>query len=145
MSEITRQIGISAVLAAVISRLKTDANTIAYAAKIFNNVPATTAMPYIRVGEFLDRPSAMFGSRDFAPEDVSFQVHVWSNYAGDKEAADIMSLVCKAITGTRFSVTGYTTLYNAALDYSDVLVDDTNPTAICRHGVLRFLLRVCPS
>ena len=145
MSEITRQIGISAVLAAVISRLKTDANTIAYAAKIFNNVPIGTAMPYIRVGEFLDRPSAMFGSRDFAPEDVSFQVHVWSSYQGDKEAADIASLVCKAITGTRFSVTGYATLYNAVLEYSDIMVDDSVPDAVCRHGVMRFILRVCPS
>jgi len=145
MPEITRQIGISAVLAAVITRLKTDANTIAYAAKIFNNVPQSTAMPYIRVGEFLDRPSAMFGSRDFAPEDVSFQVHVWSNYAGDYEAATIMSLICKALTGTRLSVTGYSTLYHAVLEYSDVLVDDTVPTAICRHGILRFILRVCPS
>ena len=145
MSEITRQIGISAVLAAVISRLKTDANTIAYAAKIFNNVPTGTAMPYIRVGEFLDRPSIMFGSRDFAPEDVAFHVHVWDSSLGDKNCADIMSLVCKAITGTRFSVTGYATLYNAVLEYSDVTVDDTVPTAICRHGVLRFILRVCPS
>lgn len=145
MSEITRQIGISAVLAAVIKRLKEDANTIAYAAKIFNNVPQSTAMPYIRVGEFLDRPSAMFGSRDFAPEDVSFQVHVWSNYQGDYEASTIMNLACKAITGTRFSVTGYTTLYNAVLEYSDVLVDDTDADNICRHGILRFILRVCPS
>jgi hypothetical protein len=145
VSEITRQIGITAVLAAVISRLKTDALTIAYAAKIFNNVPGGSAMPYIRVGEFLDRPSAMFGSRDFAPEDVSFQVHVWSNYAGDYEAANLMSLICKAITGTRLSITGYSTLYNAVLEYSDVLIDDTVPTAICRHGILRFILRVCPS
>jgi hypothetical protein len=147
MAEITRQIGISAVLTAVITRLKTDANTIAYAAKIFNNVPTSTAMPYIRVGEFLDRPSIMFGSRDFAPEDISFQVHVWTGPSdlGDTAAANIMSLVCKAITGTRLSVTGYSTLYNAVLEYSDVLVDDTNPSAICRHGVLRFILRVCPT
>jgi hypothetical protein len=145
MSEITRQVGIAAVLSAVISRLKTDALTIAYAAKIFNNVPTGTAMPYIRVGEFLDRPSAMFSSRDFAPEDVAFHVHVWDASLGDTAAANIMSLVCKAITGTRFSITGYATLYNAVLEYSDVTVDDSVPTAICRHGVLRFILRVCPS
>lgn len=145
MSEITRQIGIAATLAAVVSRLKSDANTVAYATKIFNNVPDSTAMPYIRVGEFMDRPSAMFGSRDFAPEDVSFQVHVWSNYSGDYEAATIMSLVCKALTATRLSITGYSTLYNAVLDYSDIIVDDTNITAVVRHGVLRFILRVCPS
>jgi hypothetical protein len=145
MPEVTRQIGISAVLAAVVSRLKTDANTIAYAAKIFNNVPQSTAMPYIRVGEFLDRPSAMFGSRDLAPEDVSFQVHVWSDYQGDYETATMMNLCTKAITGTRFSITGYTTLYNAVLEYSDVMVDDSVPDAVCRHGVMRFILRVCPS
>ena len=145
MSEVIRQVGISAVNTAVIKRLKEDAYTIAYAAKVFNNVPTGTSFPYLHVTGYMDRPSAMFGSRDFAPEDVSFQVHVWDASLGDTACANIMSLVCKALTGTRLSITGYSTLYNAVLEYSDVLIDDTVPTAICRHGVLRFLLRVCPS
>ncbi len=147
MAEITRKIGIDAVNTAVITRLKTDANTIAYAAKIFNNVPGTPsapAMPYIHVTGYLDRPSAMFSSRDFAPEDVSFQAHVWSEYAGDKEAATYMDNICRALTNAALSITGYTTLYNCVLEFADILTDNAEPARPVRHGVLRFLIRVCP-
>ena len=144
MPEITRQIGISAVNAAVVTRLKTDANTLAYATKIFNNVVTGTAMPYIHVTGYMDRPSAMFASRDYTPEEVSFQVHVWSSYAGDKEAADIMNLISKALTATAITVTGYTNLYKCSLDFADILIDNTNPAALVRHGVCRFMLHICP-
>lgn len=144
MAEIQRQIGISAVNAAVISRLKTDANTIAYAAKIFNNVPTGTAMPYIHVTGYLDRPSAMFGSRDDVPEDVSFQVHVWHGGLGDSYCADLMNLICQALTGTALTITGYTNLYKCELEYCDIILDTTEPTVPVRHGVCRFLLRICP-
>ena len=86
----------------------------------------------------------MFGSRDFAPEDVSFQVHVWSDYAGDKEAADIMNLVSKALTNSALSVTGYTNLYNCRLDYADIMTDTTDANNLIRHGVCRFMLHICP-
>jgi hypothetical protein len=144
MSEITRQIGISACNTAIIKRLKEDANTIAYVAKIFNNVPTGTAMPYLHVTGYMDRPSAMFGSRDFAPEDVSFAVHVWSGSLGDKDCADIMNLVTKALTNSALSITGYTTNFNASLDFADILIDTTEPLTPVRHGVCRFILRICP-
>jgi hypothetical protein len=144
MTDITQQIGISAVQAAVVTRIKADSNTIAYAAKIFNNVPTGTAMPYLHVTGLMCRKSAMFGSRDFAPEDVSFQVHVWSEYAGDKEAADIMNLVSKALTNSALSVTGYTNLYNCRLDYADIMTDTTDANTPIRHGVCRFALHICP-
>lgn len=144
MAEITRKIGISAVNSAVVTRLKTNALTIAYAAKIFNHVPAGTAMPYIHVMGYLSRPSAMFASRDFAPEDISFEVHVWSDYRGDKEAADLMDLICQALTGTAISVAGYTNLYKCAMDYSNIMTDNAEPTQPVRHGICRFLLRICP-
>ena len=144
MAEQLRAIGISAVNTAVIKRLKEDAYTIAYVAKIFNNVPTGTAMPYLHVTGYMDRPSAMFGSRDFAPEDVSFAVHVWSGSLGDKDCADIMNLVTKALTGTALSITGYSTLYNASLDFADILIDTTEPLTPVRHGVCRFILRICP-
>lgn len=145
MAEITRKIGISAVNTSVVTRLKTDSNTIAYVAKIFNNVPNGTAMPFVHVTGYLDRPSAMFASRDFAPEDVSLQVHVWSDYAGDYEAATYMDNICRALTNARLSVEGYTNLYNAVLEYSDILIDNSEPSRPVRHGVLRFLIRVCPT
>ena len=144
MAEQLRAIGISAVNTAVIKRLKEDAYTIAYAAKVFNNVPTGTAFPYLHVSGYMDRPSAMFGSRDFAPEDVSFQVHVWDATLGDKNCADIMNLVTKALTNSALSITGYTNLYNASLDFCDILIDTTEPLTPVRHGVCRFILRICP-
>jgi hypothetical protein len=145
MAEQLRQVGIAAVNTAVVARLKADAYTIAYAAKVFNNVPSGTKMPYLHCTGYMDRPSAMFGSRDFAPEDVSFQVHVWDATLGDTACANIMNLVTKALTGTALSITGYTNLYNASLDFADVLIDTTEPLTPVRHGVCRFLLRVCPT
>jgi hypothetical protein len=145
MAEITRQVGISAVNSAVISRLKTDANTIAYVAKIFNNVVKDTAMPYIHVTGYICRPSAMFGSRDFAPEDVSFEVHVWHGSLGDKDCATIMNLVSKALTNSALSITGYTNLYKCEMGYCNILIDTTEPATPVRHGVLRFMLRICPN
>jgi len=144
MPEIIRQIGISAVNTAVVTRLKTDANTLAYATKIFNNVVTGTVMPYIHVTGYMDRPSAMFASRDYTPEEVSFQVHVWSSYAGDKEAADIMNLISKALTATAIAVMPYTNLYKCSLGFADILIDNTNPATPVRHGVLRFNLHICP-
>lgn len=141
-----RQIGISAVLAAVYKRLTESAYMAGYTAKVYNFVPDGTAMPYIRFGDTLDRPSAMFGSRDFEPEDISFQVHVWSSAQGDKECATIMSAACQALESSSLAMTGtsYVTLYNARLDFSEIFVDDTEPARVCRHGVLRFIIRVCP-
>ncbi len=144
MAERTRKIGISAVNAAVVTRLKTNALTIAYAAKIFNNVPVGTKMPYLHVTGFMSRPSAMFASRDHEPEDVSFEVHVWSDYQGDKEAAELMDLVSQALTGTALAITGYTNLYKCQMEYSNILIDDAEPTNLVRHGICRFLLRICP-
>lgn len=140
-----RQIGISAVLAAVNTRLTTSTYMTGYTAKVFNFVPDGTAMPYIRFGDPLDRRDAMFASRDFEPEDVAFQVHVWSNAQGDKEAGDIMKLVCQAIESASLSITGYSTLYNARLDFSEIFVDDTEPAKPVRHGALRFIVRICPT
>lgn len=139
-----RKIGISAVLAAVYTRLTTSSYLTAYASKIYDFVPDGTGMPYIQFGDPLDRPSAMFGSRNFEPEDIAFQVHVWSSYQGDKECGDIMKLVCQAIESASLAITGYTTLYNARLDFSEIFVDDTEPAKPVRHGVLRFIIRVCP-
>ena len=144
MTEITRQIGIAAVNTAVIARLKADAYTIAYAAKIFNHVPTGTAMPYIHATNYMCRPSAMLGSRDFAPEDVSFQVHVWDASLGDTACANIMNLVTKALTNSALSITGYANLYNCQLDFADIIIDTTEPTTPVRHGVTRFILRICP-
>ncbi len=145
MSEITRQVGIATCNTAIVKRLKEDSNTIAYVAKVFNHVPAGTQMPYLHVTSYMDRPSAMLGSRDFAPEDVSFQVHIWDASLGDKNCADIMNLVTKALTNSALSITGYTTNFNCQLDFADIIIDTTEPATPVRHGVCRFILRVCPN
>jgi hypothetical protein len=140
-----RQIGISAVEAAVYTRLTTSAYMTGYTTKVYNFVPDGTAMPYIRFGDAIDGRDSMFSSRDNAPEEIAFNVHVWSNYAGDKEAGDIMTVVCQALESSDLSVTGYSTLWNARLDYSEIMIDDTEPARPVRHGVMRFIIRVCPT
>lgn len=133
-----QKIGTSAILAAVYTRLTTSAYMSGYTSKVYNNVPDTTAMPYIRIGEPMVRQSALFGNRDTMPEECVFTVHVWSSYMGDKEAADILTAVSQALTASALSITGYTTLFPVELEYSDVMVDDAEPAHPVRHGVGRF-------
>ena len=136
MAEITQRIGISPLLAAIYTRLTTNANTSGY--RIYNHAPDSAALPYIVFGEALDRPSAMFSSRDCKPEEIPVMFHIWSEAHGDKDCAEYMDNIGKALTASALSITGFTNLYNAVLEYAEILVDTTEPTRPVRHGVMRW-------
>lgn len=139
-----RQIGISAVLAAVYSRLTTSAYMTGYTTKVYNYVPEGTAMPYIRFGDPGDFPSALFASRDFEPEQINFSIHVWSNYQGNKQCGDIMDAVCQALTDATLYAVDWRTLYTCRLSMAEITIDNTEPARPVRHGVLRFYMHVDP-
>jgi hypothetical protein len=130
----THKIGMSALLAAVYTRLTTDALTSAY--RTYNYIPSTAAFPYVAIGGALWGKSASWTSSDIKGEDLVLHFHVWSSYQGDKEAGDMLNNIAQALTATDLNITGYTTLKGIA-DFSQVLVDDTNAGQLLRHGVLR--------
>lgn len=139
----TQKLGMSALLAAVYSRLENDADTTAYS--VYNHAPRTATMPYISFGAPMATESRRISTRDTKGEAVTFTVHVWSDQAGDKQCADIMAHVVDAICGTALSVTGYYVPLDVTLEYSDITVDLSDTSRPVRHGVCRFRVDMAPS
>jgi hypothetical protein len=102
-------------------------------------------MPYVSFGAPIGVRSTSFTTRDTQAEDNSVPVHVWSAKEGDKEASEYTDDIVQAILGTDLVVSGYFTPFIAFLDMSELFVDDSIPTRLVRHGVLRFRFVMAPS
>lgn len=139
----TRQLGFSALMRAIYDRLDTHALTSSYA--VYNQAPRNAAFPFVTFGTPIGTESRMLGSRDTEGESTIVTVHVWSDYDGDKECADMMTNIVQAMFGTALSVTGYFSPVDVALDYSDITLDQSNPSRPIRHGVARFRFEIAPS
>jgi hypothetical protein len=138
----TRKLGFTALMTAVYDRLKAYSLTKDY--KIYNYVPPSTTMPYIRIGLPVGGRSAMFGSRDYEAEDNVVTIHVFSNATHDYEAAGIMDNIVQALTSSDLSISGYS--YMAGfLDFSEIIVDDSEPANIVRHGLIRMRFHLIPT
>lgn len=131
----TRKIGFDMLLQAVYTRLTTDGLTSGY--KVYNFVPPNTSFPYISFGSAIGGRSASLGATDIEGEDNVFHVHVWSDYKGDEQVNQYLDNICQALTGSALTITGYTPVL-FLLDFTDVIVDDTEPAKLIRHGVARF-------
>jgi hypothetical protein len=131
--------GGSALLAAVYTRLTTSGLTSTY--KTYNYVPTSATFPYIMIGGMIGGKSAAFTSTDIKGEDLVCHAHVWSNYQGDSECATMMNNIVQAITITDLSISGYTTLIGIA-DFEQILIDETVPGQLLRHGIVRFRFQI---
>jgi hypothetical protein len=128
---------------AIYDRLDTHALTSAY--HIYNYVPKNAAMPYVSFGSPIGVRSVSFTTRDTQAEDNTVTVHVWSALEGDKEASQYMNNIVQAILGSDITVLGYFTPYVVFLDMSELFIDDSVPTRLVRHGVMRFRFVMAPS
>ena len=140
----TRKLGFQPLMYAIYDRLKvTDPVTKNY--RIYNYVPKDAVMPYISFGAPIGVRSTSFTTRDTQAEDNSITVHVWSAAEGDKEASEYMDDVTQAILGSDLAVTAYFAPIIAHLDMAELFIDDSVPTRLVRHGVLRFRFIMVPS
>jgi hypothetical protein len=135
----TRKLGFQPLMQAIYTRLGTTGYT------IYNYVPKNAVMPYVSFGAPIGVRSIPFTTRDTQAEDNSVTVHVWSAKEGDKEASEYMDDIVQAILGTDIPVTGYFDPLIAFLDMSELFIDDSVPTRLVRHGVLRFRFVMVPS
>lgn len=136
----TRKIALSKLINAVYDRIDGHALTSTY--RVFDYVPhdnaaINTDFPFVTIGDVYGGRSAPFGAQDYDPEDNVISIHVWSNYKGKKECADMMDNICQALTGTDFVIAGYTMLLKLVDDYS-IIVDDTEPANPIYHGIITF-------
>ena len=139
----TRKFGASELTKAIIARLAADALTSSYS--VYNEVQDSATMPYVRVCVPTGTRSAKFGSRDYAVEENIVMIDVWSDYHGDKEASDYMNNIVQAMTSTAFSITGYPAPFQVLMEFMELMRDDTDPTDIKRHGVMRYSVHMDPT
>ena len=135
--------GVVELIAALYTRLTTDALTSTYTVYQAGSVPLSPSpeFPYVTIGGLLGGKSGGFTSRDIKGEDLVIHAHVWSDAGKDDEAGDMMDNIIQAVTGTDLSLTGYTTLIGIH-DFSQLMIDDTDPSRLLRHGVIRFRFQV---
>ena len=115
---------------AIYERLSTDTALSALVTGVFDAVPEDQPYPYVVIGE----PSVLpFESKNTFGEQIDLVIHAWSEYAGKKEAYDMLS-ACQKALAYRLNVTGFRI---EKVERKGINVfDDIDPRL--RHGVLRM-------
>lgn len=115
---------------ALYQRLSSDLALSALVAGVFDAVSEDQPYPYVVIGE----PAALpFESKSTFGEQIDMVIHVWSDYAGKKEAYEILS-ACQKALAYRLDLTGFRVLKVERKGIS--VFDDIDPRL--RHGVLRM-------
>ena len=100
--------------------------------RIFDNLPEQAEFPYIVMGEVSGRD----WSDKFEPgQEVFSTVHIWSQYPGRKEAAEMQDAVLRALTSSPLALGPDFHAVFVALDMSEMIIDIDGTT---RHGVVRM-------
>lgn len=121
---------------AVYGRLNAStALTSTLGAAVYDHVPAGARMPYVVVGETTAVARDTMGRTG---RDVTMQIHVWSEYPGRKQIAEIQARVDTLLDRWAPGVSGW---YGTQmlLEYSETMRD---PDGVTRHGVQRFRVHV---
>lgn len=116
---------------AIFQRLVQDSALNGVVTGVFDDVEEGTAFPYVTVGEPTSTP---FETKTSFGEEVAVVLHCWSQYAGKKEAYEILNLMLQAITKAPLIVEGFT-LFNTQLEQLNVITDIDDVT---KHGVMRL-------
>jgi len=100
--------------------------------RIFDNLPEQAEFPYVVMGEVSGRD----WSDKFEPgQEVFSTVHIWSQYPGRKEAAEMQNAILQALTSSPLDLgPGFYTA-RGALDMSEMIIDIDGTT---RHGIVRM-------
>jgi hypothetical protein len=91
--------------------------------------PQETDLPYVVVGESTESRVGVLGRYGF---DDSIMLHIWSGYAGRKEALDILSQIELALRPT-LTLSGHTSV-SLRLEFVTTLVEDDG----VRHVPARY-------
>lgn len=120
---------------AICDILGSDAVLTAAVEGVYESVPEGSAFPYVQIGEFLETKDAVF-ERD--GRNVLGTLHVWSQYEGQAECWQIISLIGDLIDETTPSVDG-ATVELCEVEQAQVLRD---PDGRTRHGVVQIRVRL---
>lgn len=98
---------------------------------VLDDVPQGQVFPYVVIGEDVVTPGPLV---DADSEEIDTTIHVWSRYAGRKEAKELMAGIVTALHDRRLSVTGQD-LVLLRFAFETLFIE---PDGLTRHGVIRF-------
>lgn len=98
---------------------------------VLDDVPQGQAFPYVVIGEDVTTPGALI---DIDSEEIDATLHVWSRYAGRKEAKELMAAVKAALHDQPLAVDGQD-LVLLRFSFETLFIE---PDGLTRHGVIRF-------
>ncbi len=99
---------------------------------VLDDVPQGQAFPYVVIGEDTVTDWPMLG--DDEAEEIAVTIHVWSRYAGRKEAKELMGTIKAALHQQTLTVDGQQ-LVTLRFAFETLFMD---PDGLTRHGVIRF-------
>lgn len=89
---------------AVIAKLKGSAPLSALVTGVYDEVPEGASLPYVSLGSITETAS---DTHDHQGLDTLIVIHVWSEYQGNAEAADIFAAVDAALDRVPLTVAGF--------------------------------------
>jgi len=116
---------------AIFSRLNGDSTLGDLITGVFDGVPDDTALPIVVIGPSTTSDD---GSKTLDARDYIFNVDVFSDYRGMKEAKNILQRVYTLLHEVDVSVSGANLIDLRCEFSSEVLEND----GVTRHGVMRF-------
>lgn len=116
---------------AIFGALNVSAITSTLSCGVYDDVPQSATYPYIALGE---ETVIDFSTKDTHGNEITINIHVWSQYKGSKETKQIMDKIHDLLHNINLTVTGHN-LINLRFEFSDIMRD---PDGITRHGVMRF-------
>lgn len=100
--------------------------------KVFDDMPKQEPYPYVTMGEMTGRD----WSDKFEPgQEVYSTIHIWSQYAGRKEAADMGDGILQALSKSPLDLAPNFRAVLDELDMNELIIDIDGKT---RHGILRM-------
>lgn len=116
---------------AVISRLKADTALMELVTGVYDKAPSGVRMPYVTLGSIYEAASDTHTDKGV---DSSVVLHVWSEYEGNKQAADIVDALDAVLDRQPLNVIGFKDV-SIAFESADT-VEDPNPDI--RHINVRY-------
>jgi hypothetical protein len=120
---------------ALVNAVAMDAAVLTHQAGVYDFVPDTAAMPYVRVGVGTVRP---WSSKTFDGAEYTARIDVWTESYSREPVLELTESIRHTLENTVLNVTG-SQVVETLYEFGDILPD---PDGTALHGVLRFRLRV---
>lgn len=121
----------TALQTAIYVALSNDAPLSALVMGVYDDVPQSSAFPYVTIGEDVHTE---WDTDTSSGSDATITIHAWSRAPGRKETKQIQGAIYDALHRSNLAVTGYATV-GVDWQQSESFIDADGET---RHGVQTF-------